>query len=293
MNNLKIDLGCGLNKKEGTLGIDILPSPNVDYVLDIQTEPLPFPDQSVEYVYSSHFLEHIENIGHIFTEVSRVCVDGGELEFWTPYAWSNAAFILGHKLYLNEDHYFHPCVWHPDFWEKVIKARWLLKEITYIINPGILVELYRKQISLDFALNYYKGVVAEFGVFIEVRKNYEGDILLPKRTFAVSRSSKRYPVQTNNIANLSDIEVEKALEWCSSTISGLPRFDLQSSQLESEQLQSSLQDTHVELDRLRHQLQQSQAQLQQSQALIDAMQTSKVWKLRNVWFKFKKLMKGK
>jgi predicted SAM-dependent methyltransferase len=50
-SNLKLDLGCGSVKKPGTLGVDIDQFPGVDYVVDLQTNPLPFPNRSVEYVH--------------------------------------------------------------------------------------------------------------------------------------------------------------------------------------------------------------------------------------------------
>lgn len=40
MNKLKIDLGCGSCKKQETIGIDIHPEPDVDYVVNLQTETL-------------------------------------------------------------------------------------------------------------------------------------------------------------------------------------------------------------------------------------------------------------
>lgn len=58
MNKLRIDLGCGSRKKEGTLGIDFQAEPGVDYVLNLQTESLPFPNRSVEYVHSAHLQLH-------------------------------------------------------------------------------------------------------------------------------------------------------------------------------------------------------------------------------------------
>src|SRR4051794_22786124 len=93
----RIDLGCGSVKKEGTLGVDILPLPGVDHVVDVEAQPIPFADQSVEYVHSSHFLEHAQNPTRIFAEISRVCADRARLELWTPYAWSNPAFVLDHR----------------------------------------------------------------------------------------------------------------------------------------------------------------------------------------------------
>ena len=44
--SLKIDLGCGSNKKEGYVGVDILDVPGVDYVTDLSKDPLPFDDRN-------------------------------------------------------------------------------------------------------------------------------------------------------------------------------------------------------------------------------------------------------
>lgn len=84
------------------LGLDIRALPGVDYVIDLETQPLPFEDQSVVYVYSSHFLEHISNVPHVFAEVSRVCTDCARLELLTPYAGSNPGFVLGYKTFLRK-----------------------------------------------------------------------------------------------------------------------------------------------------------------------------------------------
>lgn len=277
MNNLKIDLGCGACKKEGTIGIDIESHSCVDYVLNIQNEALPFVDRSVKYVHSSHFLEHIDNPMPVFQELGRVCQDGAELEFWTPYGWSNPAFILSHKIFYNEDHYLHLCVWYKDVWKDFLKANWVLKEFIYIIEPQVLTELYSNQISLDFALKYYKGVVKEFGVSIEIRHDYDGAICQPKRTFAVERYAQRYPVNSLQPNNYLDNDyLKKAIEWFSTG-------EQQSENLESPE----------SLQLLREQLLKAQAELQQAEATIAAMETSKFWKLRTAWFELKKALNMK
>jgi SAM-dependent methyltransferase len=219
MSYLKLDLGCGSCKKEGTIGIDILDQPGVDHVVNLQTEALPFSDQSVDYVYSSHCLEHLVDPTHVFAEVSRVCVDGAKLELWTPYAWENSAFIIDHKLFFNEDHYLHMCVWFVEFWEQILKARWLLKEFTYVVEPDILIELYRNKVDLDFAIRYYKGIVKEFCATIEVRRNYKDKITQPIKSFSSSRFSKRYPLKDKSSQYkklLGDYELNKAINWFSS-----------------------------------------------------------------------------
>jgi hypothetical protein len=206
----KIDLGCGGCKREGTIGLDSFPQPGVDYVLNLTKDPIPLPDRSVEYVYSSHFLEHVQDddwTNHIFPEISRVCVSGAKLELWTPYNWSNSAFILGHRKYINEDDYLHLCVWHYKTWEPILKARWLLQEICYVVPINTLVDLHRHGVSLDFALRYFKGIVQEVGMFIEIQHDYQGPVVEPKRTFAITRDSEHYVVKPDQIPfNWSDVE---------------------------------------------------------------------------------------
>lgn len=160
-NDLRIDLGCGSTKKEGTLGLDILDVPGVDYVLDLTARPLPFEDRTVSYVHSSHFFEHLADLGPIFKEISRVSKDGAELEFWTPYAWSNSAFVMGHKTFMTEDIYLH-LQWYSDFWSPILGAYWILHEFRYVIKPEILVYLYQQEVPLDFAVRHLKDVVVEF-----------------------------------------------------------------------------------------------------------------------------------
>ncbi len=80
-----IDLGCGPHKKEGTLGIDILPLPGVDFVANLE-EGLPFiPDNSVDEYTSSHFLEHIDHFETMMAEIHRTLKPGGKVRIVVPH----------------------------------------------------------------------------------------------------------------------------------------------------------------------------------------------------------------
>jgi SAM-dependent methyltransferase len=198
---LRIDIGCGAVKKEGTIGVDIQQHPGVDHVIDIENQPLPFADCSVTYVHSSHFLEHTSNPGAIFAEISRVCADNAQLELWTPYAWSNPAFILDHKTFFTEEIYLHMCVFFVDFWREILKARWILNEFHYVVDPGVLCYLKEKQITLDFALRHLHNVAWEFCAHITVfRSDRTVGIPSIKRTFSIGRNSPRYEVRADRMA---------------------------------------------------------------------------------------------
>ncbi|MBK9063605.1 MAG: methyltransferase domain-containing protein [Acidobacteria bacterium] len=215
MKDLRIDLGCGSAKKDGTIGLDIQAAPGVDQVVDLVNAPLPFPDRSVAYVHSSHFLEHVKDPTRIFAEITRVAADGATLEFWTPYAWENSAFIIDHKMFFNEDHYLHICVWFVDFWEEILKARWLLKEITYVIHPDVAVDLHRRRIPIDHALRYFKGVVKEWGVRMEVRRDKPAPETRPLRTLALERNGERWHLERVDVTMGRDPggDVKAALAW--------------------------------------------------------------------------------
>lgn len=75
---LKLDIGCGKNKREGFHGVDMLEFEGVDTILNAGTTRWPWIDDSVEEVHCSHFLEHLTNLDgkwervHFFNELYRV-----------------------------------------------------------------------------------------------------------------------------------------------------------------------------------------------------------------------------
>ena len=214
-NHLRIDLGCGGAKKDGTVGLDIQPGPGVDHVVDLVNAPLPFPDRSVAYVHSSHFLEHVKDPTRLFAEITRVAADGATLEFWTPYAWENSAFIIDHKMFFNEDHYLHICVWFVDFWENILNARWLLKEFTYVIHPEVAIDLQQHHVPFAHALKYFKGVVKEWGVVMEVRRDKPPAEPRPRRAIALDRNGERWELERIDFSLGRDPggDARAAMEW--------------------------------------------------------------------------------
>jgi SAM-dependent methyltransferase len=194
MSAVNIDLGCGDAKKEGFLGLDYVDGPQVDHVLDLTKDRYPFEDRSVDSVFSSHFLEHIEEPNHVFGEIGRICKNGARIEFWTPHGFTNDAFLYGHLHFLTEDQWMHFCVWHRDFHIDMLGGRWQLKRIVYVIQPETVAEVESAGFSLDFAVRHLKDVVVEFGVEIEFRENLDVPAVTPERVYATTRSGKRHPL---------------------------------------------------------------------------------------------------
>jgi SAM-dependent methyltransferase len=189
---LKIDVGCGALKKEGFIGLDFVAEPGVDYVLDLTKDRYPFGDKTVSHVFSAHFLEHIGGPNHVFTEISRICEDGAKIEFWTPYAFTNEAFLYGHLTFLTEEAWLHYCCSQRDAHLGILGGRWLLRNINWVVSPRVEWELASKGFSMDFAIRYLRSVVTEFGVEIEFRRDLATPAAVPTRTYSYSRYGPRF-----------------------------------------------------------------------------------------------------
>jgi len=92
---VKLDIGCGPNKQPGFVGCDLIKFENVDYVFNAGRDKWPFPDNSVDEIYSAHFLEHLTNLGGafervwFFNEAYRVLKENCKLQVIFPHWASN------------------------------------------------------------------------------------------------------------------------------------------------------------------------------------------------------------
>lgn len=108
---MRLDIGCGRNKKEGFEGVDIQDY-GQEHILDI-TKPLPFTDKSIEEIYCSHTLEHIDDIKSVIEEFKRLT---NKITIIVPHRCHTWANCVGHIRLFDED-YFRKYL--PDFNIKV------------------------------------------------------------------------------------------------------------------------------------------------------------------------------
>jgi len=73
---IKLDIGCGKNKKEGFIGLDIDPNSKADIIASALD--LPLRDNSVDEIQSSHLVEHFlpKEAQIFFDEIYRVLKKG-------------------------------------------------------------------------------------------------------------------------------------------------------------------------------------------------------------------------
>ncbi|MBP2000345.1 SAM-dependent methyltransferase [Paenibacillus shirakamiensis] len=112
---MRLDLGCGSIKHEGCIGIDILPYPEVDVVQDFNL-PLPYADQSVDFVMASNSLQYSDNLQQMMQELYRICRHGSTVCIVAPYAHVAAHLVNPHFRQLFNEH--SPRYWttHNEFY---------------------------------------------------------------------------------------------------------------------------------------------------------------------------------
>lgn len=104
-NNIMLNLGCGTDYREGFVNIDRSDTVSPDLVLNLGHEPLPFPDDSVVYVYAKHFFEHLdtEEIDFLVKELYRVCRHGAVIDVVCPHYLSPSSCAVHHKQRISEN----------------------------------------------------------------------------------------------------------------------------------------------------------------------------------------------
>ena len=81
----KLNLGCGLDIKRDYLNMDFLNIPGVDVVHDLNKFPYPFRDREFDEIYTSHVLEHLEDLIKVMAELRRICKSEGIIRIRVPH----------------------------------------------------------------------------------------------------------------------------------------------------------------------------------------------------------------
>lgn len=69
---MKLNLGCGKDKKEGYVNIDSSDEVKPDKIWNLEKTPFPFRENSVEEIIAEHVLEHIKNFIPLMHELRRI-----------------------------------------------------------------------------------------------------------------------------------------------------------------------------------------------------------------------------
>jgi hypothetical protein len=90
---MRLNLGCGRDKRAGYINIDKYAVLEPDRVVDLEAPPWPFADGTVDEIVLHHVLEHLgqqtETFLAIVSELYRILKIGGSIEITVPHPRSD------------------------------------------------------------------------------------------------------------------------------------------------------------------------------------------------------------
>lgn len=97
-----LDVGCGINKLPGSIGIDRNPASRADVICDLDHIPYPFRDSSFDALQAVHVIEHVGDVMKTMEEFHRLLRPGGEAFIVTPHYTDFSSFCdPTHRWHLN------------------------------------------------------------------------------------------------------------------------------------------------------------------------------------------------
>ncbi len=87
-----LDVGCGINKLPGSLGIDRNATTRADVLCDLDHFPYPFRDASFDKLQAIHVIEHVSDVIKTMEEFHRLLRPGGEALIVTPHYTDFSSF---------------------------------------------------------------------------------------------------------------------------------------------------------------------------------------------------------
>ena len=172
----KIDIGCGRHKRKGFYGIDKFYFEGVDKVCDID-KGLSIKDNTVEEVYTSHFLEHVENLEFVFNEIMRVCKHNAKITIKVPYFSRRSAFFEFHRCFFRYSSFSdfegkeNNMIPEKNTRIKIIKRKLIFLRKPYLPLNGIVEFFLNKYIRLItlYEETFLRNLFPAYEMYFEMR----------------------------------------------------------------------------------------------------------------------------
>lgn len=97
-----LDVGCGINKYPGSIGIDRNAGTRADVLVELDHFPYPFRDSQFDQVRAIHVIEHVADVIRTMEEFARLARPGGRIVLSTPHYTDFSSFCdPTHRWHLN------------------------------------------------------------------------------------------------------------------------------------------------------------------------------------------------
>lgn len=80
-----LDVGCGMRKRVGAVGIDFNPRSDADVVHDLNVVPYPFVSNYFDEIWCDNVLEHLDNVVKVMNELHRIAKASGKVTIIVPF----------------------------------------------------------------------------------------------------------------------------------------------------------------------------------------------------------------
>lgn len=87
-----LDVGCGVRKHPGAIGIDRNPASRADVICDLDRFPYPFAGNSFDSLRAIHVIEHLSDVIRAVEEFHRLVRPGGRIRIETPHYTDFSSF---------------------------------------------------------------------------------------------------------------------------------------------------------------------------------------------------------
>lgn len=103
----KLNLCCGADYREGWVNADIESNKEKDVALNLEELPLPFEDNTFDYIFSCHTLEHVRgDLVLLMTELWRILKPNAILEIRVPhFSHYSSLSAFGHHNVFSINHF--------------------------------------------------------------------------------------------------------------------------------------------------------------------------------------------
>lgn len=97
-----LDVGCGIKKYPGSIGIDRNPASDADALVHLDQFPYPFRSSIFDEVRAIHVIEHVADVIRTMEEFHRLLRPGGRVFIATPHYTDFSSFCdPTHRWHLN------------------------------------------------------------------------------------------------------------------------------------------------------------------------------------------------
>jgi SAM-dependent methyltransferase len=184
---LKLNIGCGFNKRPGYINVDKEKACEPDVVADLEGR-WPFEDNTVDEVSAIHVLEHLgqstQSFLGIMKEIYRVCRNGAKVHIVVPHHnhWTfhadptHVRKILPEGLRLFDQEFNRECIQNGD----ASTPLGIYCGVDFALSSSVpsydepwgtrLRDGLCLQEDLEFASRHYVNAIAQWEITLTVRK---------------------------------------------------------------------------------------------------------------------------